>query len=445
MDEPFAAEDEESTGAFLSDDKGYTADGNALKVAPLESISATFDPKGEKVFPTTTLEKLKEYVKVAGTNVNGVPYVGEITFALEGKLEVGECELTVKAAGEEGEPAETTLTVTVVAPTLTGIEVVVPDTLPKIYFDTPLTALAAGGYSFRGIYDDDIPRFLSPKTEEEEGYTLSGDFNSRTDGKAKITVSVGNVSTTFEVEVSKYALQIADEQVKEGTVLQGNSFDVRGFVPDLPAGVNVVALVNGEPCNAIALSPGVYSIVIYFEVADSEDYEEIEGYYETKLTVLRAELVRELDGGSVSVSKTGGLFPLWTLITEDLTKSVSVKTEGSLEAARVYEITLEENGVAVEESGALTVRLPVAEDLKGEKITLYLLNADGSLTEINASQEEDGLVFTAQQLSHARYVLAIETASQVYLILSIVFGAACALGAAAVLGYLIYKRKKETS
>lgn len=445
FEEPFA---EEVTGEFFSDDKGYTVEGNALKVAPLKSISAEFDSKGKKVFPTTSLETtLKEYIRVTGTNVNDAPYVGNITFTLSGTLEVGSCEITVSARGEASEEVDpVTLTLEVDAPSLVGIEVVPPETLPEIYFDSPLSALADGGYIFRGVYDDDVSRKLAPKTGEEEGdfYTLSGNFAERTDGKATITVSVGDISAEFQVEVSKYALRIADEQVKEGTVLQGGSFDVRSFVPGLPAGVAVVALVNGEPCNSEALSPDVYPVVIYFEVTDRENYEEIEGYYETHLTVLRKTLTRELDGSSVSVSKASGLLPSWALKAEDVSDSVPVRMEGSLEAMRVYELTLEESGVAVESSGAVRVRLPIAEELREKELKLYLLNADGSLTELSASREEDGLVFDAASLTHARFVLAAETASQTYLILSIVFGMACALGAAAVLGYLVFKRKRET-
>ncbi len=442
VEAPFAEEDETSTGTFVPDDKSYIAEEGKLKTAPLQSVTATYVGTG-KVFPTTSLEALKEDIAVEGTNCNGVRYSGELTVTLEGDLFVGTCEITVTAEGEDGERAEpVTVTVEVVAPTLETIQVEAPDPLPKIYFDSPLSALWEGGYAFRGIYDDGNPRYLSPASEENEGgYTLEGDFTKRTDGKATITVRVGSVSASFAVVVSKHTVTLTAEQIKELSALEGGAFNVRDFVPGLPLGADVVAELGGAPLNFSSLLPGVYDVQLRFAVTDEENYEEIPFTFPTRLTVLRRELTREGEGGLFSVTKEGGLSPLWQLRAEDVTEAVPVLLKGSLEAQAVYELTVEENGLAVESPGALTVRIPLAEEWKGKGVTLFLLNSDGSLTEVTATRDESGFTFAASGLAHARYVLAVETASQVYLILSIVFGVACALGAAALLFYLVVKRK----
>lgn len=448
-EDPFAAEDENSTGVFTADDKRYVAEGGSLILAPLASVEAVYT--GGKVFPTTDPNAIAEHVTVTGTNVNGVPYAGEISFKVEGTLQVGTGELTVTATGEGGESAQDTLTLQVEVPVLTAIEVKTPQYPPKVYFDSPLTALTAeGGYTFKGIYDDGISRTLCPTAQEtsetcceeyiKDFYTLYGDLAQRENGNAQITVRAGDISALFSVKVSKYVVSLSAEQVKEQSVPEGSAFDARRFVPSLPSGVNVLAECGGAPLDAAALSPGVYEVRLSFAVADRENYEEIAAVFLTRLTVLRLELKAEGNEG-FSVTREGGLPPAWRLNAEDVTQVLTVNLEGSLEAQAVYEITLQEKGVVVEEPGKLTVRIPLSEEFADKDVTLFLMGQDGTLIRVEAEREEDALVFTADSLLHARYVVAVETASRVYLILSIVFGVACALGAAALLFYLVVKRK----
>lgn len=452
QDMPFV-EEGESAGEFFSDDKAFVAEGGRLKTAPLQSITATYENEG-KVFPTTPLSSLEEYVTVEGVNVNGAPYTGEIAFKLSGSLTVGECELTVTAEGTDGERVLSTVTVRAERPALLSFEVVVPEYRPKVYFDSPLTSLTAGdGYSFRGQYEDGIARTLYPTAEETarecgdpyitDFYTLSGDLSERKEGKATITVRAGELEQTFEVEVSKRTLSLTSEQVAELSLVEGEFLNVRLFVPSLPAGVGIVAEVNGNALEDVVLTAGVYLVRLSFVVSETENYEEIPAVFETRLTILRRELSGQIEDGSYSATKEGGLPPAWQMQVEDVTRSVYVRLDGSLEAQRVYEITLEENGVAVENPGKVEVRIPIAEELRGKEITLFLRHTDGSLEKVEAETEEDCLVFTADSLMHARYVVAVETASQIYLILSVIFGVACVLGAGAVVVYLVLKRERR--
>ena len=384
---------------------------------------------------------MKQYITVSGVNVNGIAYTKQLTFELSGTLAVGTSSVTVTATGEGGETAQTEVSVEVSKPTLQAIEVVAPELQPKVYFDSPLSSLTGeGGYTFKGIYDDGSRKFLSAGTGEDE-YTLEGDFTRRTEGKSTVTVRAGSVTQTFEVEVSKYALSLSQADIQEIMTLEGEPVSPRAFAPTLPAGLDVIAVAKEGALSA--LPPGVYEVKISFAVTDAENYEEVTTQFTTHLTVLRKTLSATAGKeGSCSVEKEGGLLPAWSLSAEEITNAVTVNIEGSLEAHAVYELTLEEGGMAVEEPGSLTVRLTLEEDLKGEDVTLYLLRADGSLVKVDATREENDQLFTADSLAHARYVVAVETASQVYLILSIVFGVACVLGAAAVIAYLAVKRKR---
>ena len=449
--DPFAEEDEESTGVFTSDDKSYVAEGGKLKTAPLSSIQAEYRGEGQ-IFPTTPLEMLKEDVSVSGINVNRAAYTGQLSFTLSGTLRVGPSEVTVTASGEGEETASDTVTVPVEKPVLVSIEAVAPEYPPKIYFDSPYSALTSGeGYTFKGVYNDGNSRTVCATAEETaqkcgeeyitDFYTLSADFTTRENGKAAVTVTAGSVSATFLVEVSKYVVPLSEEEVSEQSVIEDGTLDTRAFVPSLPAGVEIVAELNGAPLDVSALEPDVYEVKLSFLVTDSENYEEIASVFNTRLTVLRRELTYGEDGADFSATRSGGLPPAWRLKAEDVTRAVTVKLEGSLEAQAVYEITLQEKGVVVEDPGTLTVSLSVPEELGDKQITLFLMNADGTLSEVKAEREENRLVFKADSLSHARYVIAVETASRVYLILSIVFGVACVLGAAALLFYLVVKRK----
>lgn len=451
IDEPFAR----GTGDFFSDDPKYSVKDEEgdfrLVIAPLAEIEATYT-ETEKVFPTTFLDSLKERVRVTGTNVNGVPYAGQISFVLSGTLKVGSGEVTVTATGEGGETAKTTIRLTVKKPEIVSVQVVAPEYPPKVYFDSSVYALTGeGGYQFRGLYDDGNERVIcatSAETAQKSGeeyiteyYTLSGDLSAHEEGKAEITVTVGKVVQTFLAEVSKYVVAVSPEDVVEISVPEGGTCDVGQFVPTLPRGIEVEAQLDASPLDVSLLKPGFYTVELRFVVSDTENYEEISAVLTASLTVLRGEITGKVDGMAYGLTREGGLPPDWRLNVKNVTDSVTAKFEGSLEAQRVFEVTLQREGIVVEEPGKLALRLPIAEELQEEEIRLFLLRPDGTTEEVNATRDGAFLVFSADQLSHAQYVLAVETASQIYLILSIVFGVMCALGAAALLCYLVFKRK----
>ncbi len=444
--------DGDGSGTFSADDKRYVAENGRLAVAPLSSIEATYS--GEKVFPTTSLERLKELVEVTGVNVNGVPYAGELSFSLSGRLTVATCPVTVTATGENGEEARAQIEIAVQKPRILSLSVIAPDYPPKLYFDSPLSLLTEdGGYTFKGMYDDGYERPICATPEEttekcgeiyiDDYYTLSGDLSSHENGKAAIKVKVGEKELEFFVTVSKYEVSVTEADIAALSVKEGNAVDARDFVPSLPEGIAVLATVGGTPLNAAALPADVYHVELSFSVSDRENYEDILSVFTTSLTVLRRAITGRTEGMEYSATKEEGLPPEWKFGVKDVTDSVTVKPEGSLEARRVYELTLQQDGIVVEDAGELTVSLPVAEELREKEIKLFWVDADGNLEEVGAVREGDCLVFSATSFSHTRYVLAVETASRAYLILSIVFGAACAAGAAAILFYLVFKRKMK--
>lgn len=443
--------EEEYEGTFFSDDKDYIAEKGKLTLAPLQRIAAEYVGQ-EKVFPTTDPSSLIESVQVEAFNVNGTAYAGELELELSGTLKVGAGTMTVIARGEGGEEARTTVTLNVEKPTLCSVQVEQPEYPPKVYFDSPLEALAGeGGYTFKGVYDDgnsrticSTPEATMEKCGEEyirESYSLSGDLSVREEGKAEVTVHVGDIKTTFLVEVSKYVFSVKEEDVLALSVPEGGTLDIRAFLPELPSGVLVEGYYNGQPLSVPALSAGMYEVELHFSVADAENYEQITQVLNASLTVLRGSLVAREGGVEYAASREGGLPPDWKLTVKDLSEETRVSMEGSLEARKVLEFTVQREGIVVEETGALTLRIPLPEELLKEEVSVYLLGEDRSLTPVEATREGDVLVVRAGALSHAQYVLAVETASRVYLILSIVFGVACVAGAAAILCYLVFKRK----
>lgn len=447
----FAEGDAAALSGFFSNDKRFSASEGRLILAPLARISATYT-EGEKVFPTTTLSALAERVSVTGENVNGAPYAGEIAFSLSGTLKVGAGEATVIAVGEDGEEARAQIEVPVQKPRILSVQTVPPEYPLKIYFDSPLDALTAeGGYTFKGTYDDGFSRDICASAEETsrrcgeeyiaDFYRLSGDFAAREGGEAKISVFVGGVKSDFFVPVMKYAVTVSEEQVRPLSVTEGSPLDVRGFVPDLPRGVSVTATLDGRPLDAASLSPGFYTAELRFAAEDEENYEPISVTLSASLTVLANSISGRVDGMEYRLTREGGLPPDWRLNVKDVTSGDYAKFDGSLEGERIYELTLQREGIVVEDAGTLTVRLPIAEELRDKEVYLYLLGEDGVPVAVRAEREGDELIFRAASLSHARYVLAVETASRAYLILSVVFGAACALGAVALLCYLVFKRK----
>lgn len=90
-----------------------------------------------------------------------------------------------------------------------------------------------------------------------------------------------------------------------------------------------------------------------------------------------------------------------------------------------------------EEAGTPEVEVRIRLDgaLAEEKVTLFKMTERGP-AEVPSKVEEGFLVFSETEFRDTDYVIAAESDFPLYLTLSILFGAACALGAIAFLLYL---------
>lgn len=438
----------DGSGRFFSDDLSYTAEGYALSLAKLCSVTAVYTP-AETVYPTTELSTLKEYVLVEGVNVNGAPYIGEIEVSLSGNLRANESsEIFVKATGESGETAETSIFVPVQKPSVRTLSASLPEEGQTVYFDTPLSEIR---FTLKGQYDDGVSRTICDtpaKTAYQSGeeyitdsYTLSGDLNVRENGMATVTVSVGTLTTQLFVPVSRRVLNAADFAVRDVSAVAGRDALIppERFVADLPDGIEPVPTLGGKPLSVSSLEAGEYEVEISFAVRDTENYEVV-GVCKAKLTVLRAAYTGSCGSGPYRVERAEGIPPAWEFHVKEI-EGVKVKIEGSYDVEQAFELTLQEEGIVVEDAGTLTVRLPLAEELRGKRVTLFRVQDDGTAVAVEANAEEDSLVFSASEFSHTRYVVAVEGNFGLYLGLAVGFGLACVCGAIALLAYIVFKRR----
>lgn len=445
----------ELTGEFFSDDKEYVMDGTDLRVAPLASVVVTYEGT-EKIFPTTSPSSLKDSVRVEGTNSNGAPYRREIVveFPAAGIFHVGECEVTVTAYGKEdvmSEPVTGSFTVDVVAPKLESIEIAVPS-YPPVYFDTPIEELQI---TVTGRYEDgnsrtlgDSPQKTAEKNSSEpfitDWYIISGNLSKREEGNATLTVTVGQHSKTFSVAVSRYLLNAADFAVNDVTVTdRGGEWEIspEQFVPDLPAGIEAVPTIGGEPFAGNELGPGVYTVEISFLVEDVENYE-VSGDRTATLTVNRAQFDVVNDAQEIVCSFTakGGVPPLWKFTVKEIYDVRHPALEGDFEILQAEALTLLREDET--ELGKIGVRLLLGERARErEDLKLYRVRGDGSLEEVAFTRDGDYIEFEGNEFLDTQYVIAVDSGFGLYLALSIAFGALCVVAAIGFFCFLVFKRK----
>lgn len=437
-------------GTFTADNRAYTVEGNKLVFAKLQSITATYK-NSEKVFPTTELDSLKDKVTVTAANSNGVAYAGKYDYTLTGELHVGKSILTVTATGEDEETAATTVEIEVSRPSLTSIDAKYEQKTP-VYFNSELTLLA-DDLTVTGHYDDGKERqiFRSP-TETSAGcgeeyiqdiYYLAGDLSKRTNGVSEIVVTAGNVSAKIEVPVSRLSLSADAFEVADLTIVQQTgawNVDPSSFVKNLPQGVAVTATVNGEPVNARALPPAVYTVLLSF-VGSGEDYEPITGTRTATLTVNRTGYSVSGESGALlfSAERDGGIPPLWEFEVKEVSAKADLDGE---EIGQAYELTLKEEGLVVT-GEKVRVKLLIADKLKDKEFKLYRVLADGTAVEVNFTRDGDFFAFEESEFTHACYALAVKSDRGVYIALAVCFGIACAAGAGVLIWYFVVKRKMK--
>lgn len=450
-------DDEVTEGTFFSDDRSYTVKGRALEIAPLSSITAELSGE-EKIFPTTSLAALKDLVTVAGINENGVAYKGEMSVSLSvvliieeetDKLSLGANTVRVTARGEGHETAETTLTVTAVKPELLSLSAEYKQSA-SVYFDTPLQRLVPE-LTVKGVFEDGLERTLFHESEQggyeesyiTEKYALEGDLNEREDSLATVKACVGEHEAEFSVEVSKYVVTAEELPIEESvTILEGEYPAENAFTRRLPAGVTAEITWDGEPLMDVAatLPADFYTVEISFSI-DEKNYEPITGTRQATLTVNRASFLFVDGDFRVIFTKAGGFAPDFEFECEEIDSTP--KLEEDADAKGSYRITLRQKGEVVLDAGDITVDLLLPENLRGKAVKLYRVLENGETIPMESESAEGHLLFHASNFAYTEYVIAVEGNFPVYLIFTILFGAACLGGAGVLIWYFVVKRKMK--
>ena len=88
---------------------------------------------------------------------------------------------------------------------------------------------------------------------------------------------------------------------------------------------------------------------------------------------------------------------------------LQVNRLNTTDTAITYDITLTQNGAAIQPAGEVTVKIPVPDTMDGNACRVYRQEADGTYTDMNATYRDGYMVFTTDHFS--QYVLTTETLS----------------------------------
>ncbi len=400
----------------------------------LESITATFNQGSNKIYPTTSFDKLKQWLTVTGTNNDGSDAGALTEYTLSGTLTAGIPTITVTVNGTITDTFEVTVTATA----LVSIAVTTNPTKTayKAFDDFDATGMVVTATFSHGLeiitnYSIVDGGNLLPGTET---ITLSYTYDGITE---TATVSV----TVSKIRLDMSGVTFADVTVKEDG--SAHSLEAEG----LPDGVTVTYTgTNGYTTDGVSAA-GIYTVTATFAVEDTDNYEIPEAQTAT-LTVNRAQVVETKTEGEtekeiVVVESENGISPNITLSAEDVTETPHGVTvsEKDKEVKQVYDISLLKDGAPVQPSEEITIRLLIAENLRGESnLKVYHIGADGSAADVNAVRDGDYMVFSVSGLSKFAIVGDAEVSAGA-IAATIIFWALAILCGAYILYYFNKKRK----
>ena len=243
---------------------------SGVTVTKVEAVSMEVTYTEGTVFAGASLDTLRPNITVKVTYNDGSVNEDFKDYTLEGSLDIeGETTVTVKYLELEKD-----ITVTVSDIRITDIEV----------------AFAQSGTIFEGSDIEILKDMLTVKVtysngevdENYKGYTLTGDLT--TVGTVSVTVTLGDISKNFDVEVTAIELTEITAEFKQGSnVIIYPSFDIDG----LKEWLTVNAIYNDTTKNKV-LSDEDYTLSGTLEVGTSTITVTYEGK-ETTFTVSVSE------------------------------------------------------------------------------------------------------------------------------------------------------------
>ncbi len=253
-------------------------------------------------------------------------------------------------------------------------------------------------------------------------YTVAGTSNYNGDVK------------TINVTINKATFDMSGIVFENSTVKYNGETHSLAIGGTLPNGVTVEYDGNGKTL------AGVYTITANF-IYDTANYNVIEPMSAT-LTINQDKVIDHIGEATnekphVEVTAEGGFEPsIEIVISEVSAKDNEVEEQINIfdKVGAVYDVIMQSDGVTVQPSGKITIKLLIPENLMGKDFRIYH-NHNGEFTEIEYTVEGDYAVFTVDKLSEFSFVYYQFPWWIVILVVAIIGGC--------VGGYFIFKNKKQ--
>ena len=258
----------------------------------LASISPDFIPGENKIYASDTLETLKQYLTVTGTNNDGSS-VGVITeYELEGIIKSGICTITVRV-GE----VTATFDVTVEQVDVTGIRIsVAPDKTEYVAFES----FDASGMVVTAVYANGSSKVITD-------YTVEGGENLLT-SVTYVTVKLVDGGAEFEATVN---ITVKKRRVSVPVAVTGLVYN--GAEQTGVGAGEYYTVANGKGINA-----GYYTATVSLDDDVNTCWDDENASVEDKQ--IDWSIAKAIPSASVTVTPTEGLF------TSSDMPSISVET-----------------------------------------------------------------------------------------------------------------------
>ena len=258
----------------------------------LESISPDFTPGENKIYASDTLETLKQYLTVTGTNNDGSS-VGVITeYELEGIIKSGICTITVRV-GE----VTATFDVVVEQVEVTGIVISkMPDKTKYVAYED----FDGNGMTVTAVYDNGVSKTITD-------YTVVGGENLKT-SVTYVTVKLVDGGAEFEATVN---ITVKKRRVGVPVAITGLVYN--GTEQTGVSAGEYYTVANGKGINA-----GYYTATVSLDDTVNTCWDDENASVEDKQ--IDWSIAKAIPSASVTVTPTEGLF------TSSDMPSISVET-----------------------------------------------------------------------------------------------------------------------
>ena len=300
--------------------------------------------------------------------------------------------------------------------------VITVDTTPIVKTYGDVWSLPTATTNFGAVTCDKVVGDLVNADTYTVTYTVAGTSNYNGDVK---TISVTINKSTYDMTAITFAGSIVEYNG------QTHSLAISGTLPN---GVTVEYDGNDK------VDAGVYTVTANF-IYDTVNYNVIEPMTAT-LTINQDKVIDHIgetttDKPSVEVTTEGGFAPNIEIIITELPAKGN-KVEEVINAfdkvGAVYDITMESEGVEIQPSGEITIKLLIPNNLIGKDFRIYH-NHNGEFTEIEYTVDGDYAVFTVDKLSEFSLVYYQFPWWIIVIVVAVLAGGAVA-------GVVIYKKKK---